>query len=182
MNTQDFTNPKQINVLVTFTDITGFTRMMKEDTNTENFSLINQIFDIIGNHVKSSNGRIIKYIGDSVLLIHDYVHLNEGIKAIYNMKIEVDSFFEKKSMPNRLGIKSHVGEVIAGLLGHKDSQVFDILGDTVNYTALLGKDAPSNFNSKFMISVEAFRSLDKETRKLFHKYTPPIYYVGEVIR
>jgi hypothetical protein len=57
-----------------------------------------------------------------------------------------------------------------GPLGTRDDKKTDVLGSTVNTLFLLKV-------SGFALTPEAFRKLTPETRKLFKKHTPPVFYI-----
>jgi hypothetical protein len=52
----------------------------------------------------------------------------------------------------------------------------DVLGETVNIAAMAGS---SHRPGGFAITPQVFRKLEPETRKAFHKFTPPIVYLAE---
>jgi hypothetical protein len=56
------------------------------------------------------------------------------------------------------------------MLGTKNDKHYDVIGNNVNITASLKSNG-------FAITVQTFRKLNKETRKLFKKHTPPIIYI-----
>jgi hypothetical protein len=83
---------------------------------------------------------------------------------------EINLFIYKNNYESRLIMKAHFGQVIAGITGTKTDKRYDILGSQVNKAATLKSNG-------FAISVETFRKLKPETRKLFKKHTPPITYI-----
>jgi hypothetical protein len=53
-----------------------------------------------------------------------------------------------------------------------------VVGDSVNIAATLDR---GRNQGKFIISPQVFRKLRPETRKYFHKFTPPVIYISEQI-
>ena len=162
---------KQKNLMVVFCDLTNYSKITRKVDETEVFMYLSNLYEIIGELIESSNGQIIKFIGDAVLITFDESDIDKGIIALNNLKMEIDLYNKKLKYESQLIIKAHFGQVIAGMIGTKSKKTYDIFGNTVNIAATL----PSN---GFTISVEAFRNLKPETRKLFKKHTPPITYIG----
>jgi class 3 adenylate cyclase len=68
----------------------------------------------------------------------------------------------------------HFGETAIGPFG--GSTELDVMGDSINVAARLGR---GEHRGRFIISPQAFRKLKPETRKVFHKHTPPVVYVAD---
>jgi class 3 adenylate cyclase len=164
-------NFNQKNLLVIFCDLTNYAKISRKIDETEVFMYLSKIYEIIGEIIESSCGQIIKFIGDAVLITFDENDIDKGIIALKKLKTEIDSYNQKINFESQLIIKAHFGQVIAGMIGTKSKKMYDIFGNVVNIAATL----PSN---GFTISVETFRQLKPETRKLFKKHTPPVTYIG----
>jgi len=162
---------KQTKLLVAFCDLTNYAKMSRKIEETEVFIYLSNLYEIIGEIIEASGGQIIKFIGDAVLIAFEENDIDNGIVALKKLKTEIDSYNQKNKYESQLIIKAHFGEVVAGMTGTKSKKLYDIFGNVVNIAATL----PSN---GFAISVEAFRQLQPETRKLFKKHTPPITYIG----
>ena len=162
---------KQKKLLVAFCDLTNYAKISRKVDETEVFMYLSNLYEIIGEIIESSCGQIIKFIGDAVLITFEENDIDKGIVALKRLKTEIDSYNKKINFESQMIIKAHFGQVIAGIIGTKDKKLYDIFGNTVNIAATL----PSN---GYAISVEAFRQLKPETRKLFKKHTPPITYIG----
>jgi class 3 adenylate cyclase len=109
-------------------------------------------------------------MGDAAPIVHEEADIDNGIKNLRNLKTEVDIFNREKGLESRLIVKTHYGSVQAGFIGPSEYERFDIIGTNVNRTATMRSHG-------FAISVEAFRKLQPETRKLFKKHTPPVIYI-----
>ena len=65
---------------------------------------------------------------------------------------------------------------IIRLIDGTNGRVIKFIGDSVNNAAMLaGKD----YRARFVITPQVFRKLKPETRKKFHKFTPPVVYIAE---
>jgi class 3 adenylate cyclase len=163
-------NPKQKNLLISFCDLTNFGKISREVNETDVFNYLSKIYEIIGEIIESSNGQVIKFIGDAALIIFEEININTGIIALKKLKTEVDEYNRKNNYDSRLIVKAHFGQVIAGMIGTKNDKRYDILGNEVNIAATIKSNG-------YAISVDTFRKLNPETRKLFKKHTPPITYI-----
>ena len=162
---------EQKNLLVAFCDLTNYAKISRKVDETEVFKYLSNIYEVIGEIIESSNGQIIKFIGDAALIAFEEKDVDKGIVALKRLKTEIDSYNQKMKYESQLIIKAHFGQVICGIVGTKTKKNYDIFGNVVNIAATL----PSN---GYTLSVEAFRKLKPETRKLFKKHTPPITYIG----
>ncbi len=162
---------EQKNLLVVFCDLTNYAKLSRKVDETEMFMYLSNIYEIVGQIIETSCGKIIKFIGDAVLITFDENDIDTGIAALKKLKMEIDSYNQKLKYESQLIIKAHFGQVISGMIGTKNKKMYDIFGNVVNIAAAL----PSN---GFTISVETFRKLKPETRKLFKKHTQPITYIG----
>ena len=162
---------EQKKLLVVFCDLTNYAKIARKVDETEVFKYLSKIFEIIGEIIESSNGQVIKFIGDAALITFEENDIDTGIIALKQLKTEIDSYNKKLNYESQLIIKAHFGQVVAGMIGTKNRKMYDIFGNVVNIAAKL----PSN---GYAISVEVFRQLKPETRKLFKKHTPPITYIG----
>jgi class 3 adenylate cyclase len=162
---------EQKQLLVVFCDLTNYAKISRKIDGIEVFKYLSNIYEVIGNIIEASNGQVIKFIGDAVLITFEEKDIDKGIVALKLLKTEIDSYNQKIKYESKFIIKAHFGQVVAGMIGTKNKKMYDIFGNVVNIAATL----PSN---GFSISVETFRKLKPETRKLFKKHTPPITYIG----
>ncbi|MBD3270356.1 hypothetical protein GF376_02420 [Candidatus Peregrinibacteria bacterium] len=163
-------NPKQKNLLISFCDLTNFTKISRNVNETEVFNYLSKIYEIIGETIEGSNGQVIKFIGDAALIIFEEIHIDAGIMALKKLKLKIDEYNKINNYDSRLIIKAHFGQVVAGMIGTKNDKHYDILGNEVNIAATIKSNG-------FAITIETFRKLNAKTRKFFKKHTPPITYI-----
>jgi class 3 adenylate cyclase len=161
--------------LVIFIDISRFGKLSEKLTSTQIFNLLNEFYTSIDEAVSHAGGYVVKYMGDSVLVVFDKADTDAGMKSMYDFKKLYDETAKKEGQDNRLSVNAHFGKAVIGKLGRKDTP--DILGDTVNTTVLLSRKR--NTSGDFIISAQAYRSLSTETRTLFNKYNIPVCYALE---
>lgn len=160
----------EINALVAFTDLTLFMKTSQGMEDVEVARWMDEFFEKISGIVAESGGVIVKFIGDAVLIVFDENLVDSGVKCLLRVKDEIDQWLIQQGYKSRLEVKIHYGKVVAGPFGAKENKRFDVIGKTVNTAATLQAKS-------FAISVQAFRQLSPETRKLFKKHTPPVTYI-----
>ena len=176
----DFTKvtlPEKTNVLIAFMDIQGLRAIADVLSDpVDLFNLLNSWAKMIIKSIDTTTGRILKFIGDECLVIFPEADVDTGIRTLLSIKDQVEKYFKEKGFTNTMRITAHYGEVAIGQLGTGSSQRIDIIGESVNVAATLGR---GEHRGQLIISPQAFRKLSTTTRRLFHKYTPPIVYVAQ---
>jgi adenylate cyclase len=177
MDFGSITSPRRVNLLISFMDIQGF-RSISGTTGDllQLFDLLNGWATIIVKHVDQAGGRVMKFIGDSCLIIFPEDEADRGVRAMLTVKQEVEAYFKSKGFPNKVRTTAHVGEAVLGQFGAGSCKQLDVFGDSVNTAASLER---ADRAGRLTISAQAFRRLSPTTRKFFHKYTPPVVYLAE---
>ena len=163
-------SPIEEELLVCVYDLTGFAQFSRSKTSREVFQVMSDFYSMTQTGVKQAKGLLIKFIGDAGLCVFSRDVASEAIEAMINMKFKCDDWLKKSIPGSSLSIKCHVGPVTIGpITGYGGNVQIDVMGDTVNTCFALGR-------REFILSPQAFRSLNSETRKKFNKFTPPIIY------
>jgi len=165
---QDF--PVKENLLISFIDLTNFTSITSKMDDIETFNYISKFYEIVGDEIENNGGKVLKFIGDSALIIFPANLVDQGVTSLYNLKQKVDKYNKELNLNSQLIVKCHFGISAIGMLGTKNEKRPEIIGKEVNFTATLKSNG-------FAMSNETFRKLKPETRKLFKKHTPPITYI-----
>ncbi len=168
LNTLD--NPRECNLLIAFADMTNFATNTRKMNSLEIFEFIDEFAEITGDIVEGEGGKVVKLIGDSSLIVFTEERVSIGIRTLKLYKEKIDNWLKEKGFSSRLIVKANYGEVTCGPLGIKGNKIFDIMGEAVNIAAM----TPSR---GFAITPQVFRKLDKDTKTLFEKHTPPITYI-----
>jgi adenylate cyclase len=164
------TERAEVALLIAFLDLPGFALHSTRIADDELANVIDGYYQLIAAQVAASGGRVVKYIGDGVLVVFDASEADRGVAALLDAKLAIDRYFEGHGWPCRATVKAHVGTAIAGPYGPPDDRRFDVIGKAVNTAAML--DA-----SGVALSVEAFRKLSPESRQRFKKHTWPVTYI-----
>jgi adenylate cyclase len=170
MPSLDFTTPTETDLLVAFSDLTNFARVSRDRQASDVFALMSDYFEFASAIVAKAGGRVVKPMGDALLMVFPAAAADAAVSALLALKEEGDRWLATRELPCRHRIKAHVGPVACGPLGPNMEGRFDVYGLTVNAAAMM----PSNGLS---ISPPAFRKLEEGTRKRFKKHTPPVTYI-----
>jgi class 3 adenylate cyclase len=65
----DIDSPIERTLLIAITDMIGFAKEFRNRTHLEMFDLMSQFYELIENEIKVAGGRVVKFIGDSALLV-----------------------------------------------------------------------------------------------------------------
>ncbi|MDD2707899.1 MAG: adenylate/guanylate cyclase domain-containing protein [Verrucomicrobiae bacterium] len=169
----DFNQVKGVvetDLLVAFSDLTGFAKWMRGIPAREAFETLGLYTEFIGQVIEPAGGKVVKFIGDASFIVFPIEKTDAGILALHRIKTEGDRWCQARQMPCRHNIKIHVGPAACGMIGTASEKRFDVYGETINTAALLKGNG-------LIMTAQTFRSLAAETRKLFKKHTPPITYI-----
>ena len=168
--------PIKANLLICFYDLSRFLDIGKKVDSLEGFNILNGMAVTTIRFIKKTTGRIIKFIGDAGLIVFPEESVDDGVRLLLQLRDEIVGYFRSRGIKIKVHFGVHFGEVVIGPFGEEPNQSIDIGGASVNVASkLAGRD----YREKFVISPQAFRKLKPETRKMFHKFTPPIVYIAE---
>ena len=164
-------------LLVIFYDIKGFASIARKISNPlDGFRLIEGMSNIAIDTLQASGGTLIKFIGDSALIVYPEDLLDDGVMTMLDLKQDLESYLAQNGFDSKLVFGLHFGEVAIGPFGKTPYRRLDVMGDGVQQAAIV---ADGRQKSNFVVTPQLFRSLQPETRKHFHKFTPPIVYTAE---
>jgi class 3 adenylate cyclase len=160
----------EISLLVVFADLSRFGVQSQRVGDAEVAESLEAFYEQVGASVALAGGRVVKCLGDAVLLVFDEAHVDRGVETLLALKDAVDRAMARRGWECRLLVKAHFGAVIAGPFGPAGDQRWDVLGKTVNTAAALPATG-------IALSVAAFRKLGPALRRRFKKHTPPVTYI-----
>jgi len=167
---KEITSPTKIDLVVAFSDLTGFARFSNNIETEDLFDFMSEYYKLTGQIIEQTGGVIIKFIGDSILIAYNGEASNKAVLGLMELKESGDKWIQSRGVNCRQIIKAHYGSVVCGKIGTKENKQVDIFGATVNAAALLKSNG-------FAMTPQLFRKLNSKTRKLFKKHTPPITYI-----
>jgi class 3 adenylate cyclase len=153
----------ETSLLVVFVDLTRFGPQSQRVDDAELADTIDAYYEQVGAAVQAAGGRVVKFVGDGVLIVFPEEGVDRGVEMLLALKDAVDAAMAARRWECRLAAKAHFGPTIAGPFGIAGDKRFDVLGKTVNTGVTL--------------SVPAFRKLGPALRKRFRKHTPPVIYI-----
>jgi class 3 adenylate cyclase len=169
--------PQKADLLVCFMDIQNFLAISHDVSDPlKLFDLLNAMARSIIEEVEGTPGLVIKFIGDACLIVFPEDAVDAGVGILLSIKAKVEKLLSNLGYPNRLRVTAHFGEAAIGPYGFGRHIRMDVFGDCVNTAAMLGR---GEHKGRLIISPQAFRKLSPQTRKKFHKHTPPIVYLAE---
>ncbi len=175
MNLEKYVHPTVVPLLIGNYDVGGFAAYGRKHDPVEIFRLAQGLADLAGEIIKDTGGRIVKYIGDSGFFVYPEELADSGVNACFELRRRGEAYLRDFGL-GRLAVFLHFGEVVAGMFG---AECFgkspDVFGNEVNTMFLLHFEHPK---PTLVITPQVFRKLKPETRKSFHKFTPPIVYTA----
>jgi class 3 adenylate cyclase len=163
--------------LVFFTDLTNFGRVTKGMELEEVANLLTTFAEMTHRTVTSGGGHVVDYISDSALGYFPADSVDHGVRALMEMKRQVEEWLETDGHKMKLRIGAHYGPFMVLYL--PPFTIPDLLGETVNIAVKLGAGGQASHQGRLILTATAFRKLAPDTRKSFHKYTEPIVYIAE---
>lgn len=124
--------------IIAYVDLSGYhRRICSQQSPEETYAFLSAYYATAQHALNDSNGRIVKFIGDALLLLFPSTNPKAAITALRKLKTAVDSFLVQGGLDSHVCIKAHVGIVAAGMLGTGALERFDVCGMAVNHAALL---------------------------------------------
>jgi class 3 adenylate cyclase len=157
---------------VFFSDLEGFTRLCEGLTPDAAVRFLNRYFSMMSEVVRSQQGIVDKYIGDSVMAFwgppftDPADHARLGCIAALDQMERLEAF--RAWLPEMFGVRDSVpvvnvrmgiasGEVTVGNIGSETSRGYTVIGDTVNLASRL--EQANKFYGTHILVSEATRTL-----------------------
>jgi class 3 adenylate cyclase/Asp-tRNA(Asn)/Glu-tRNA(Gln) amidotransferase C subunit len=125
-------------VTVLFTDIRDFTTLSEKMTPEENFKFVSSFNARLGPIIRSHNGFINQYLGDSIMAIFPEDPA-DALKSAVSMQKAVHELNKEREQNGltviRAGIGMHTGSLIMGITGDEFRMDAATISDTVNTAA-----------------------------------------------
>jgi class 3 adenylate cyclase len=158
-------------VTVLFTDIRDFTTLSEKMTPQENFLFVSSFNERLGPIIRSHQGFINQYLGDSIMAIfprHPEDALNAAIamqKAVYDLNLQRQS----EGLPAiKAGIGMHTGPLIMGITGDEHRLDAATISDTVNTAARI-ESLTKYYRSPLLLSGETLRQIHDQNNYILRQ-------------
>jgi adenylate cyclase len=157
-------------LLIAFVDLTRFTSQCQRVSDLELADGIDAYYEQVGAAVQAAGGRVVKFLGDGVLIAFAEDQVDRGVEMLLALKEDVDRAMAARGWECRLLVKAHFGTAVAGPFGLAGAKHLDVIGKVVNTAITLESSGVS-------LSVSAFRKLGPGLRRRFKKHTAPVVYI-----
>ena len=155
-------------VTVLFTDIRDFTTLSEKMTPEENFQFVSSFNARLGPVIRSNNGFINQYLGDSIMAIFPDDPI-DALHAAVNMQKAIHELNEERKQkdlsPIKAGIGMHTGSLIMGITGDEFRMDAATISDTVNTAARI-ESLTKYYRSPLLLSDHTLQYLDGQNK--FH--------------
>ncbi len=150
---------------VIFIDLRGFHRITQNMGPEETITILNSFFESVGTAVISEGGWIDNYMGDGLLVVFGKdtdasTGCKQALKAIRRTRDAIKKLNRKVGKklegPIQVGIGLHVGSLLIGRLGHRNSVADRVIGPAANFAIRL-EELTKQKNSQVIISIDALR-------------------------
>ena len=122
---------------IVFLDLARFSRWADGREDREVAGMLQTFYALAARHLQERDTRVVKVIGDAMLAVFEVEALSAVVDALLRLADEFERIAESAGFTTRVDGKVHLGPVITGSFGPPGLQRFDVLGKTVNQTALL---------------------------------------------
>lgn len=78
--------PHEVDLLVAFSDISGFHRAVHKRNPQQFFDLLSGYYELFGDIIEGAGGKVIKFIGDSVLFVFAADQVDIGVLTIKDLQ------------------------------------------------------------------------------------------------
>jgi len=155
-------------VTVLFTDIRDFTTLSEKMTPEENFHFVSSFNARLGPVIRSNNGFINQYLGDSIMAIFPE-NPEDALRAAVGMQKAVHELNKERTKLGlssiRAGIGMHTGSLIMGITGDEFRMDAATISDTVNTAARI-ESLTKYYKSPLLLSDHTLQYLNGQNN--FH--------------
>lgn len=151
-------------------DLAGYAQAFRVRTDLEMAHFLDRYYREAENSIDQAGGRVVKFIGDSVLAVWEPEDASRAVAAVVALQRVVEALGREMGVPVQAGANVHSGSVVQGDFGHGPSRRADVIGRAVNQTFLQGR------GPGIRISEPVYRRLPSAERGPWSKNKPPAVY------
>lgn len=150
---------------VLFFDMRGFTTLSEGRLPYDVVFLLNRLFNSVGTAVHTEGGWIDKYLGDGLMAVFGRdtdpkTACQQAIRCARKIDIALDELNNELGAEIgdtlRAGMGLHVGPLVLGEIGYRETASITVIGSTVNIASRL-EAATKTLNCQFAVSIDAAR-------------------------
>ena len=125
---------------VMFSDIRGWTSISEEMTAQESFNFINAFLNRVSPVINAHRGFIDNFQGDGMMALFPE-SADDAVQAAIAMHAAVSEYNEERKIngyrPIGIGVGLHIGDLMLGIIGHKERMQGTVVADAVNLASRL---------------------------------------------
>ena len=133
-------SPITSNMVLAVVDIQGFTAACRNKTDSETYEMLNLFYNHAASIIADASGKVIKAIGDSILMAFPESQARQAVVSVENLKVSAQGLWSDFDATCVARIHAHFGPVASGHMG--PDQRFDVIGKTVNDLFLMHWNGP----------------------------------------
>ena len=115
-------------LVIAATQVLNSSKACRERGDAAMFDTLTAYYAILHKHALTAHGRVIKAVGDGVLLTFPVAHVGDAIASLRAAQTEANALWRQFFDECSVQVKVSDGEVVCGELFGR----FDIVGDAVN--------------------------------------------------
>jgi adenylate cyclase len=131
---------EKVNRVILFCDISGFMRLASS-IGERMPAFVQEFYRMVGDAAVVGGGRIVKYIGDAVLVVFPGGAESQAVRCAQRMRGGFAELLGRHAPGDgaRLEVAISSGEVVEGIFGHDSLRLYDIMGEPVAHAAVMNR-------------------------------------------
>ena len=127
-----------VNKVIMFCDLHNFSRIVPLLGNSYP-KLIQQYYQLVGNCVVHSGGKLLKYMGDAILSVFPDKSEIDAIRCAMQIRSKYKELLDKLNLDTDSEVEIGIGAGVLsiGVFGHSSLKMPDIFGQAINETAMI---------------------------------------------
>lgn len=119
-------------LVVALSHVTHFKRACDVHDAAAVFRVIGEYSGVFARAIKPAKGRIIKLIGDAILMTFPAKHAAKALPALREAQAAANAVLREFDAECRVQIKVNAGRLACGMLGPPGDERYDVLGNPLN--------------------------------------------------
>jgi class 3 adenylate cyclase len=122
--------PQECTLIVAMVDIAGFAKACEGKPDMDIFRMLNKFYYIVGKVVGNAGGAVLKFMGDSALMVFTEEKAKPAVTSLRELKILTQPIWTEFDPTCRVRTKAEVCTVVCGPMGMEKRM--DIIGNSLN--------------------------------------------------
>ncbi len=165
---------------VMFSDIRGWTTISEEMTAQESFNFINAFLNRVSPVINAHRGFIDNFQGDGMMALFPE-SADDAVQAAIAMHAAVTEYNEERKKngyrPIGIGVGLHIGDLMLGIIGHKERMQGTVVADAVNLASRL-EGLTRIYGSSISISEPTLTEL-RDPDRYKHRFVDKVQVKGK---